>query len=288
MKVIAHISRPFKEKLSKATARKLAEICGFREIGPVFEVSLPLDDPRFDLIVECLKEAGFMPRTDPSRSSALNEFRLNLERVYVESDFAACAFLEVHTPYDHLMKGLRRDARGRIELLGPVKPTLDIVTSLFPWYIVSDRVKRTLEASGLTHVKFRETVPMTKVNDERVPLPDWSFWGEAWWELDSDFTMPPLSSTMSFFNRHGKPAMRGDYSDGFHPEEGLYNHAELHYRAADLETVSHVDLARTAEPFSNRTNYDPFDRPLVASKGFYDFCARNRITAGWIPVRIDP
>jgi hypothetical protein len=107
-----------------------------------------------------------------------------------------------------------------------------------------------------------------------------------WWELTSDFELPPLSPAMDLRDNNGNPIARGEVSNGCHRYEGLYIHPELHYRAEDLETMKPCDLAWTAESFGGVPSADA--RVLIASNRFYRFCVDHALKTEWVPVRIDP
>jgi hypothetical protein len=120
-------------------------------------------------------------------------------------------------------------------------------------------------------------------DDAQVP---WETYGQPWWELTSDLTLPFVSPSMMLADRHGRRITDGDFSKGCYRHEDLYGHAELHYRAEDIEPlVGTFDLAHTREAFGQVQ--DPSVRPLVASKRLYELCRSKGLQSGWAPVRID-
>lgn len=291
MRIRGHILPPPVPKMPAGLLEQLIAIYPEGHRFNMFGCSLQMDDPRFAAVTECLRNAGLSPRADRSKPASVSEFSFSMTREYEPADLAACTLLELRgAPGDWPTRWIPdawRSDDGRIELRGPLKKSMDFGKCNFEWHVVPHRVKVLLAAEGLKHVCFRKTIPMTRSGIDRLRLPNWSYFGKPWWELDSDFTLPPLSPAMTFTNRLGNPVNRGDYSNGFHRVDGSYNHAELHYRDSDLNELGPFDLARTAEPFSNRLGYDPFDRPLVASKRFYDLCVAHNLKADWVPVRID-
>ncbi|MDB5290088.1 MAG: hypothetical protein JWL69_1329 [Phycisphaerales bacterium] len=171
---------------------------------------------------------------------------------------------------------------------GYLKKSVQIGFTMPTWHVVPDRVKKLIEHSDLGGVTFKPTLLLsgTYADADAQPIP-WDSYGEPWWELDANLTMPPLSDSMMFTDSDGRVLKERDFSNGFHRKEGLYLHPELHYRALDLAKLPPFDLARTYEPFGNRRGYDRTDCPLVASQRFYDFCEQHGLKTGWVPVRIE-
>lgn len=110
----------------------------------------------------------------------------------------------------------------------------------------------------------------------------------AYWELDSDFILPPLSPSMTLTDSAGRPIRGDDFDAGVHRREGSYMHPDLHYRASDLTGLEPFDLARAFEPFGKHRTYSSLNCPLMASRKFYECCVSNGLRAGWVPVRIGP
>lgn len=285
---IASISGIYEHTAGLELMDQLQNVYPEGRIRHYFEMRLPSTDARIQEVLRILAESGWIPTRPDKRWDQSREYLFRLHREYDSSDFASCDLLELRIPSKDWVEDAWRNKDGRIELPGPLKKRLDFRKCNFSWYVVPERAKRILEASDLKRIVFHETIATTKSNGERLQLPNWSYFGNPWWELDSDFTMPPLSPKMQFENREGKPVNHGDYSNGFHRKDGQYSHPEFHYRESDLEGLDQFDLARTAEPFGNRQGYDPFDRPLIVSKRFYDFCVANNLKADWVPVRVDP
>jgi hypothetical protein len=277
------------------------------KVGHAFHARLPLRDDRTQSITNALNDAGMRPWLDTSRPKDRRaEYGYALERVYDEADLAGCEYLELHPPNNaHNSEAISRNQDG--EMIIPEQWTsdaFDILSGLSCWLFVPSRVKDLLEAGGLRHVGFRPTVNVPHLTEYNATvdmvvdlIPDISAlergsrdpdWPVPYWELESDFTLPPLSSSMSFKNSDGRPVDSGDFSRGFHRCEGPYIHPELHYRASDLKGLEPFDLARTYEPFGNHHGYNLLDRPMVASKRFYHYCVSHGLRTGWVPIRIDP
>lgn len=250
----------------------------------------PVDDERTRRILDVLNNSGRSPWRDTSRPmDEKGEFFLRVEREYDSQDFGDCLFLELHPDDEsHVFDQPRRSGLAPL-LKGSLNDQIDFAFTMPTLYYVTSRVRRILEAGGLIGLKFSPTLllPGLDALATTEPIP-WETHGEPWWELDSDFTMPPLSDSMTFTDMDGKILRKRDFSNGFHRRDGLYMHPELHYRASDIEKLKQFDLARTYEPFGNRKGYDRFDCPLIASKRFYDFCIQHGLKTQWVPVRIDP
>ena len=217
-------------------------------------------------------------------------FTFQIEKKYNAKELSSFLFLEVRPLDDaHIFDSPRREDKLMRLLQGYLKEDVDIGFTMPTWYVVPDHVKRVLEEGRFAGIVFRpiHLLPGLAVTAE-TPVVPWDQYGEPWWELDSDISLPPLSDSMTFTDMNGKILKNRDFSNGFHRRDGLYVHPELHYKAANLEVFGCFDLARTYEPFGNRKGYERSDCPLVASQKFYQFCLKHRIKTNWVPVRIDP
>jgi hypothetical protein len=253
----------------------------------------PLDDDRTQRVLRLLEDAGLTP-WDFARGLPWNprsEYWLRLEREYDGEDLGACEFLEICPPSKgyHLAASERTDD-GRMIIPQRQMPIgYDIMSDgLYRSYFIAEKAKTILEGNRLSGAEFK---PASYRRTERKDDPDRSMKALSstpYWELDSDFTMPPLSSTVGLTDRNGKPVRRDDFSNGLQRSEGLFTHPELHYRQSDIEKLEPFDLARTFEPFGNRSGYERLFCPLIASKRFYETCVANKLKTGWVPVRIDP
>lgn len=282
--------------------------------GHAFRAILPTTDERAQTLLKCLAQAGYKPWVDRTRSiDRSREFSLQYRRQYDEADLEQCDYLELRPPPEaHVHDAAQRDSAGRIQLLSGESPewhrlshvepaaaasirkeylkeSVDFSFTMPSSYIVPDRVKGILETGQFQHSRFRPTALVSGLVATAGSIAiSWEEYGAPWWELDSAFTMPPLSDSMTFTDMRGNVLKEHNFSNGFHRREGLYLQPELHYRASDIMGLEQFDLARTFEPFGNRKGYDRNDCPLVASKRFYRFCVENDLKTNWVPVRIDP
>jgi hypothetical protein len=266
---------------------------------------LKRDDPRLGSICGLLTEWKLSPWLDRSRQPLRNEYDMRYDREYDHNDLSECAFLELTPPQEAGNYGAMNRGPGpegevifpQAEMPGGVNNPVatphadgfDFMYGMYTWIFVPLRVKTILESGNLRGLKFRRAnfAPQQTKDDE-----GWDDWerkyGIPYWELDSDCTMPPLSPSMPLWTSDKEPAVGGDYSKGLLRLDGLYSHAELHYRSSELARLPPFDLARTFESFGNKIEYDRFDCPLVASQRFYRFCIERGLNTGWTPVRIDP
>lgn len=289
MRTVVTIYAPNRDKLGDHAFDDLVAIYpAGRDAPHAFSCTLPAEDQRTRLILERLAKAGYQPWTDKSRSMDFaREFIVDWDREYSAADLAECDFLELWSR--HQMHGISRDGDGRIKLLeGNLDSDADFAQALSAWYVIPDRARCILEAGGLRHVKFRPTVLLQgRWADAKAEPVDWSKYGEPWWEITSDYVLPPLSPHMTFTNRYGKPVRHGEFSDGFHVREGLYQRPELRYGRSNLNSCAPFDLARTLEPQTNGPGFDRNDCPLIVSRRFYQFCCERGLQAEWVPVRLD-
>ncbi len=88
---------------------------------------------------------------------------------------------------------------------------------------------------------------------------------EDWWELDTDLTMPGVSSILiddqGGIYKEGQP-----YSRRLIPYKGFIMFPEVHYRRSDLAPLGEFDLARAKEFYSRNT------LALIASRRFVEWC----------------
>jgi hypothetical protein len=221
-----------------------------------------------------------------------SEFWLRLDREYAAADLAACEYLRIAPPPKAFhMEAYRRTEAGHIILPKWKMPRgFDVmITHLQIAYFTTERARSALEDAGLQHVVFRPAFyGPYRLQEGETEESIAERYGRPYWELDSDFTLPPLSPSMRFTDKNGRPWVRDDFSNGLQPREGLFSHPELHYRRSDLEDLAPFDLARTYEPFGNYSGYDRQNCPLIASRRFYETCVANKLKTGWVPVRIEP
>lgn len=218
---------------------------------------------------------------------------MELDREYDADDFAKCKLLEFRPPPEANNYGAieRGGPNGDGDMIVPEQQMpevdFDFLFGRGYWYFVPERIKAVLQSGDLVGVRFRPTYyfPLgmsVEDTDETVRARH----GTPYWELDSDRRLPPLSPSIVLVDDKQQAVPHGSPGP-CHPRiDGLYRSSELHYRASDLAKIGPFDLARTFEQFVPFGS--PGDRPLIASKRFYDFCTEHRLKTGWVPVRIDP
>lgn len=290
MRTITRIPGIFRSDASEEVFDDLARIYPEGLQGQTFSFALPADDPRTVQIVERLNRAGLRPWTDTFRERQKGiEYAVQLDREYDAADLAACDFLELRPPpeacnYGAISRGESGDVIIPEQQMPSGKP--DFLFGHTYWYFVPARVKDVLSMGNLKGVKFRPTyyapLDMTAEDTDATIR---SRHGIPYWELDSDRTLPPLSPSMSLVDARGNASSPG-VAGPCRPYDGLYIRPELHYRADDLAKTGQFDLARAHERFNAFGG--PGDRPLIASRRFFEFCNERCLRTGWVPVRVDP
>ncbi|MEM8781537.1 MAG: hypothetical protein AAGE65_01660 [Planctomycetota bacterium] len=251
------------------------------------------NDERIPAVLSKLADAGLEPWEEESRFISGQEFAYIRFRIYEEEDFENCDYFMLN-PSASTPSGYRVDGLIELKLRGEdrmysssgLNQIADLMCINAGWYIVPERTKARLEASDLAGPSFRPTKLITGYHTNKEYF-DWQQeLGSEWWELISDVIMPPLSETTELRDRKSQPLTdRHDFSGGVYPREGFFDTAEFHYRRSDLEAMPLFDLARTYEPMGVKAEYD--QRPLIASRRFFDFCCEHDIETNWVPVRID-
>jgi len=293
MKILARLSISHLEVDAALMARLRSEVPE-QDALRGFSLFAPLDSESMSTALGLLDVAGLKP-WDFRQGRPLvagSEYFLSYERVYDVADLRDCEYLRIMPP----AKGIHIEAHERTEAGRIILPKykmprgFDIMlTHLNAAYFVTDRAKTILEAAGLSRLSFPPACygpGRLKEGDTEEAIA--AQFGRPYWEIDSDFTLPPLSPTMSLKTNKGRPWVRGDYSDGLQACEGLFQLPELHYRRSDLDRLEPFDLARTQEQFGNYKSYDRLKCPLVASRRFYETCVADKLKTGWVPVRVDP
>lgn len=248
---------------------------------------LPVDDDRTAAIMDLLAQAGWHPWGDHSRpKDRSREYTLLLERQYDDADLA-CEYLEL-SPRTKDWGPYRDEATGLVKLdVHQLDNSADFGAAYTGRYVVPQRVKRLLETANLRRVVFRPALladsEQRESGSEKI-IP-WETWGPPWWEITSDYTLPPVSPSMDLRDNNGNRVEPGDPRRYYHRREGLYLWPELHYRSSDLANAPAFDLARTLERFGGELRWD--ESMLVASRRFYQFCVDHGLKTDWVPVRID-
>jgi hypothetical protein len=254
----------------------------------------PLDDSRTQEVLHLLEDAGLTPWDSTKGQSRVvgSEYSLGYEREYDPADLAASEYLQILPPSKAFhMEAYSRTESGQIILPKWKMPRgYDIMlTHLRIAYFVTERAKSVLGEGGLQHVVFRPACyGPARLQEGDTEDSIAARYGRPYWEIDSDFTLPHLSPSLTLIDFDGRPWGRDDFSNGLLPREGLFLYPELRYRRSDLESLGPFDLARTYEPFGNYKSYDRQKCPLIASRRFYETCVANKLKTGWVPVQIDP
>jgi hypothetical protein len=284
--------------------RRLAEIHleGLRSTG-WWGIQLPLDDPRVSRCIRMLADVGFTPWTQTFRPFVKGrEYSITIERQYNESDLAPCRLLDLSTFDSADSYPARRNGHLRIYLPEKGDQTrfnakADIQgtgESHHYTLIVSDRVRRLIEALNLREVGFKATFvippPKSEVDkrDEEAMLP-WDGFGEPWWELTSSVILPPMSSRAFLVSAKGERVV-DHFSDGCYLKDGIDNldaitwPAEPKYLAKDVDAIGEFDVAHTFEWFGPKAPY--LGRLVIVSSRFFQFCREHKLKTYFVPVRV--
>lgn len=280
--------------LSEVPVEVFEDICKLypegKETGRWFRSVLPADDPRSIAIIQRLKEAGYSPWTDKLRLPTSREFTTSIEFEYDPSDWEASEWLSPRPDvfWEHSTLG----PDGLIELqhweVDPDAPEEGIAKAN-DGLVVSSRIKNALETSGLGHIIFK---PVAVIGDDesenrgRVPWDKFGF--EPYWQIWSDYTLPPLSSACRFRDRDGKlvPHDQDCSINGFFLHTVADEEDVLRYRPEDMKKTEPFGLALTRERFGY--GKDSCKPALIASHRLYQFCVEQKLKMYWVPVRIDP
>jgi hypothetical protein len=230
--------------------------------------------------------------------SAERGFDLVLHRVYDEEDLGKCEFLELRAQRG-AFHGFERLQSGELfihETLLPSQPglsTWDFVSgySQDTWLVVPARVKDLLSQELFAHLTWK---PARFWPGDVDPMVTWEIVkqkiGTPFWELDSDLSLPPVSSTMDLCDRDDNHVQAGERRINIIRRDGLYAYPELRYRKSELAKLPSFDVARSYENFGlvPPQEFRPDYSSIVVSKKFYRFCHQNNLNADWLPVHIDP
>ncbi len=252
-------------------------------LGHAFRATLPFSDPRVAKIEGILNDASYR-RWDRLSESLDHEYVYQLSRVYDTADLKAAELLELHPPSE---AGVHYEWRRSFDTqLAVGKPSRHAIITVarHGCYAVKDDAKKRLDTENLRGVVFKPAITRYSIDDDEDDDDDLPDNDDVWWELTSDIVLPPLAPSMTLLHEDNTP-FKGDFRKGCKRREGYYNHAELHYRRADIDAVGPFDLALTHEMFGGLPNQ--FDRLVVVSQRFYQACVKHRVKTGFIPVRID-
>jgi hypothetical protein len=218
-----------------------------------------------------------------------NEFFLTLVRKDTRRDLEQSRFLALggwkYIDSRHGI-GFRTKPEGIIILpIGPLrrKQDADTLWTMRPgWMVVPERVRRIIEPAGMRHVTFRPTILVRGKGRPEDPQVPWEKFGEPWWELSSDLTLPPLSPTVKVVAQDGRPFI-GYEKQNLELREGHYMIPELHYLRREIEQCEPFDLGLSSEHLGK----PPFQQMKVASQRLYRLFAEHKLKASWTPVRLD-
>jgi hypothetical protein len=238
----------------------------------IFRLRVPENSPQHTKILELLRAAGFKPWLDQSRRKEEHEFSFRIDRIYDRSDWTAAEYLQPFS--DTCLDDVGdRNKEGLLELNPDFLRRRPQVGSAGNGLLVSDTIRERLQEAQLAHLLFRPAVVVTE-NPAGFPV--------KYWEITSDFVLPPLAPGCVLQNLAGAPWDEKTGNSCMVVEEP-YSPSELHYRRQDLQAAGPFDVAVTREPLLGKNTGD-----LVVSKRFYEVSKRHKIKYDWWPVRIDP
>jgi len=287
MNLLANLSI-LKCDLSEVQIQPLRQLIPEAELPGGFMTTLPASDDAMTQSLDLVDSAG-LRRWNGSGPKQSGEYLLTYTRQYEADDLLACPYLEI-TPAGAGHVDGDSPRTNSPDVVFFETPSTDIaLVGMGRCYIVSAKVRKALLSGGFSDLIWRQAKlrPSGIPPDERrsdyqkkINPPKRG----PWWELRSELVLPPLAPSMPLFHTDHTP-FTGDFSKGCWRRDGLYTHAELRYRAADLEAFGPFDLAHTYEMFEALPR--EYDRPLVASQRFYQYCLKHKIETSWQPVRVE-
>jgi hypothetical protein len=287
MNLLANLS-VLKCDLTEAQIRRLRELIPEAELPGGFMTNLLASDGAMTQSLGLLDDAG-LRQWNGSRRKQAREYTLTYTRQYEAADLLACSYLEI-TPTGAGDVDGESPRTNSPDVVLYEAPMLDIgLVGMGRCYIVSAKVRKAMLSGGFSDLLWRQTkmkpsgIPPGERKSEYEKKIDPPKRG-PWWALRSELVLPRLAPSMPLFHTDHTP-FTGDFSKGCWRRDGLYTHAELRYRAADLEAFGPFDLAHTYEMFEALPR--EYDRPLVASQRFYQYCLKHKIETSWQQVRIE-
>lgn len=251
-------------------------------------IDIPREDPRVEKVLNTLKMHGWYPKVDQALPYQPNEFWLTFKRKYSPRDYEKSEYLQIsarggaNSFFRHRKTGFLKVSAAHLRRTR--------ANVLAPALLVRDCVRKLLESSDLRHLVFRPILPVENANyenDEGDVVVSWDRIGDKWWELTSDFVLPPLNlGKIEFLDSVTFLPITDPTKQTPVLREGLYFEPELHFRRADMEALEPFDLALTRE-FNGRVGDGSNEPWRVASQELYQFFKKHKITAGWQPVRLD-
>ena len=268
----------FREELSPEVFQSLARVYpeGIRKSPSCFNCALNWNDSRKDQLLKILESNGYRAWSGAGMRKA-NELTIITARQYEETDLATAKLLRLFEHPDQDLFAADYGGDGVLKIDGQAASAgFDLVWNFTETLVVSQITRKRFMASGLTKMVFRPTHVLW---EGRTAGPG------HYWEMTSDFVLPPLSPLCKLVTNNDEP-FTGDPQRGCMLVEGQYRPPEFHYNSTVLPPLEEFDMA-LANEFLGPSPGRVF-RPLVVSQRFYQFCKEQDFKLSWIPVRIDP
>ncbi len=216
-----------------------------------------------------------------SKKSGGKEYRVHKYYIKEDSDFDSSRCIELQPIKD--LKWVLREHIDTGTILVPINSLGNKArfVGADKSVIVSSKTRDELLAQGFLHLTFRPTKPAQYSDVGPPEVLSWEHHSPQWWELWSDLTLPPLSPTMKHTDGNGNVVAR-DWKGWKWFSNPTEDDDRLHYLDSELKGVEPFDIAVTFEHQAS-----PWQRYLVVSQKFYQFCKSKKWAADWEPVAID-
>jgi len=125
--------------------------------GHSFTSNLSIDDPRTKAILELLDRGGMQPWKGRGECRMDSEYRFKLRRIYDDSDFEVCEYLELYGGYDPEIgvPGEKRvEGRTRTEINEPGEADICMISPGSRTHVAVQRARDALEAANLKGLQF--------------------------------------------------------------------------------------------------------------------------------------
>lgn len=267
------------------------------QLGGGFQVRLSANDARVNEMLRLLREAGLEPWEDRTRKKKDSEFGYRYVREYDDHDLTEAPFFALHAfMLLDAWEGRTDDGILRLNRVGLRDGEMEQhgyeIVNCSESILVSDRVRGLLKDSDLGGWRLSPTRLMDGPDYPEREATNWAEVGGPWWELWSDFVLPPLNrEKIEVTDNRGNPIPpESDKPVGYireirQPDEPRFmSGVEYHFKRRDFERVPPFDIAGLHE---KRSRYES-ERPLIVSQRFRAFLNEHGIKgATYIPVRID-
>ena len=301
MKTLAYIGGVFRANVGDRIFDALKEIYPEGQGGSAghsFTSKLPVDDERTVAILAVLEAGGLHPQGSFLASAEqAPHFIYALHRVYSDEELLQYDLLELRAP-SGAFNGAERGEDGDLiipEGLLPSPAGLDQWDFLsgygrHTWIFVPTRAKVILDSAQMLRLLFHPA----RFWPQNMALSDWptvqQVTGIRFWEIDTDITLPPVSSSVDLRDEFGNTVRPGGGRVRVHAREGDYAYPQLHYNASEIDALPRFDIARTYENFfpAPTREYRKDFSTIIVSKRFFEVCRSNGLKADWIPVHVDP